>query len=516
MKRSPANRGELRATATRDRRRCVTTDFKDWSDRLPCCASALEANRKRYPNAKSRYSKPARAVRDATKSPAAIDYRKWVEYERVQLAEFDGAAAARAKRLGPVDAAYMDMVEADGRLDGAAAALGYLMSVDDERGADYPSIRSQWPRLRKAVDALVDGDGSPQALCLAAFAFVGGGGGGGEGHRWLWAAELFLLAALARRPDDGGPDGATYLFAAGWFYATTAAGPHELLRSVRLLDEARRVAAEHRPRWRLPDAVRHATGVRAADADDPWRAVCVVEHRALLDAARSLDARRALRAAQAACRLADSCGLDDRRRAPALYQLAASLRAVGDADGAVRAFRECAAAAAASGDLVLEADPHVEPDLDLDARLQAALSRPGPPNDGVLKRFVHDALARRNVRLTVKAVVACGRAAVHQDRLKAANVHFLLARRLVGAHAGRVDADDAERARAPLTWLGPDGQALLNAERSHDAVAAARAEKMLRRLRSRSYVNANDYRDHGGSGTVSAGTSDTTSNEVYI
>lgn len=515
MKRSQFNRGELHATPTPGRR--SVTNFNDWSDRLSSSESAIKANRKRYPNVKSRYLEPgrtARAARGATKS-SAIDYWKWVEHERVKLVEFDGAVAERANKLGPVNAAYLGMVEADGRLDGAAAALGYLMSADDERSVDHRSIRSQWPMLRKAVDVLVDGNGSPSALCRAAFAFVGGAGGG-EGRRWLWAAELFLLAALALRPD-----GATYLFAAGWFYAATAAGLHDLIRSVRLLDEARLVAAEHQPLWRLPDMVRDATGVRPADADDPWRAICFVEHRALLDAARSLDAHRALRATQAACRLADLCGLDDRRRAPALYQLGVRLQATGDAGGAARAFRECAAAAAATAiasDPGLDADPDTGPDLDLDARLQAALLDPVPPDDGALKRFVRDALARRNVRLTVKAVVARGRAAADYDRPNAANAHFLLARQLVAANANRVDVNDAHQARAPLTWLGPNGQVLLNAERSHDAVARTRAKKMLRQLQLWSHVSVDravddGNRDHSGGGTSSAGTSGTISKD---
>lgn len=439
---------------------------------------------------------------DMTKSPA-IDDREWVEHERAKLIAFDGVAAKRAKNLGPINLIYLEMVEADGRLDGAAAALGYLMSMDYGWNTERQMIQSQWPRLQRAINALIDGNGSPMALCQAAFALVDGGVvTNGRGDQWLmWATKLFLLSALAQQPDRG-PDSATYLFAAGWFYATTATSLQDQLQSVRLLDEARSVAAEHRSQWILPENVQNAADISVKDAKDSWKAVCFIELRVLLDIARSLDEHWALRAVQAAYGLAVSSDLDNQRRAPVLYELGVRRQAIGDTDGAIQAFHECAAAVAATTD---DSRPNlgVEPDLDLDALLRAALLSPVLPEDDVLNWIMEDALARHNVRITVKAIVARGRVAVDRGRLNTANGFFLLARRLIAVHVDCVDPEDAERARAPLTWFSPDGQVSMNAEQMHDAVTESKAKIMLLQLQSRKNNNHDQREDETSTNRVS-------------
>lgn len=342
----------------------------------------------------------------------------------------------RATLLTPFENAYLEMIEADGRLDRAAAAFGYLFTVDAERTDQLQrpsSVLSDTFLLNETKNALISDDGSPAALMKAALALATD-----PHHRWIWAVELYLLAALTLLTDNGGgggPEEATCLFAIGRFYATayTGSGDRPETLSMRFLEWARRASDGHRLDWLLPGHL--LLEQHGHEEKRLWAAVCTAEHEGLSRAARKLDPSRAIRAVQAASRLADLCGLDDRRRAEAAYELGARYTAVGEPDRAVEAFERCAEIAARLQDAA---------GLDLKARLEAVRTVLDRADDDVLKRLADDAADRRDNGTLMRTMAARGRLAAYCNRPNDAYLYSALA---VEMNDGDDDDPDVDSAR---------------------------------------------------------------------
>lgn len=414
---------------------------------MPSTESAYAKNRKRYPNIKSRYLEPGRAARQQDSAGATVrqEYeRKRAVLDRVsaKIDEITEPGALRVSKLSLVDAAYLDMIEADGRLDGAAAALGYLLAADDERTGGRQ--RHRWPEHPwvGACKALIRGNGSPVSLVRAACAFMSGGDGR---DRWTWAVDMLLEAAMAilatdhgdvdKHADgdsDGGRDRATCLFVFGRYYATaTATEQDDRVSAVRLLDSARRLATQNRDDWLLPSAVLDATGVRhMVPSRRLWAAACYAESQVLLDMASELDPDEGLWIVKEAYRLTKPLsGEDSVCRTAAAYELGVRYVAADVLDMAAEAFRECAAVAGPNSD------------MDLEALIQMCLTVDSEtvPGERILRRVAENALHRRNGRLLIKAIVAQGRIML-ADGPDVANRNFMLADRL----ASTVKADDED------------------------------------------------------------------------
>lgn len=143
--------------------------------------------------------------------------------------------AARSELLSAAECAYLGLIEADGRLDGAASVLG--------------RFRLSAPVPDSVIDILLSKDNiSPLTLLRAAAALVDL-----DDTQWLWAAEQCILQALWLTDGDGDRIEAACLLAAGQFYAS-----NDRAAAVRFLEAARRAADGHRSDWPLP-------------ADDVWR-----------------------------------------------------------------------------------------------------------------------------------------------------------------------------------------------------------------------------------------------------
>lgn len=411
-----------------------------------------EKNRKQYPDVKSRYAEPGRNhPGSSSRLPQASSDRVWerrlklIRRETEKLRASADPRALRAFRLSRAESAYLDLVEADGLLDWAAAAMARPMSVT-VGSSDPPAVsRSRADLLDAAVGALTatQEDGcTPMALLRASLAFDNrdhNSGGGGSRDRWPWAAEMLLLTSLSA-VADGSLDKAVCLFAAGRFYADA-----DGTLAFRFLDTARRVASDHRSDWRLPANVREATGVQSVD-DGVWSAACFAQHEVLMRAATvELDTTRALRAVRAALRFAELSGLDARRRAPVAYKLGVLYAEVGERDRAFALLGECAVAAVG-----------MDSGLDLEARLEMARLKPEPEpkqRDAVLERIADDALLRRDCRMLVKAIEAQARASVDDNRMGDAYRRFRLAQRLAAQHSPPPNPDDNAVAFSCTRWV---------------------------------------------------------------
>jgi len=317
------------------------------------------------------------------------------------------------KLLTPAEYAYLDMIEADGRLDQAASAFGYLLTMDADwtcqrrwPSASIPSIQSEKRVFRQMTNVLVSGNGSPMALLRAALVLS-------ERRRCVWAVELYLLAALSCLIADGGgggPDEAACLYAIGRFYAVvdTAVTRNDrpVTRSVRFFEWARRVTDGHRADWPLPDYLR-TDDKSGGGSGSIWATVCAAELEELLKAAQRLDPNRALRAVQAACRLSDQCyGVAVRRRAVVTYELGVRYAAVGAPDQAVKAFERCAKIAA-----------KLNPYLVLEARLEAYRTALDRVDDDALRLLTENVTTSgRGGRLLMKSMATRGRLAAYSDR----------------------------------------------------------------------------------------------------
>uniref|UniRef100_A0A2S2QPB7 Tetratricopeptide repeat protein 29 n=1 Tax=Sipha flava TaxID=143950 RepID=A0A2S2QPB7_9HEMI len=488
------------------------TKFDQWSDKPVTNGDLPRVDRKLYRNIKSRYAEK----RDRTATTAMVSaWNKdcWEQLESDNLA----VERPRSVEMSAAHLAYLEFVEADGQLDGAASVLGYLLEAERvcRVGQLQPLHTAEFERVRLA---LAESDGSPLGLVRAALAFVRGDGpADGDirdeaSPRWSWAAELCVLAAASRANADGGkgPVAATCLFAAGWLYARN----DRPQTSMRFLESARQLADDgHRRDWLLPDDVADATGaVTEADGGrvSTWVATCYVEIGILMAAAGGLDADRALLAVRTACRLAEQCDMDDGRRAPILHELGVRYAAVNVPDRAVKCFKECAAVAAGT-----------RSGLDLEARVrEAVVAGPGPEDDRVLQRIADEALDRRCGRALVKAIAARGQSCARRGMTNVAGRHFALAHRL----ATDPDVDDADTAlsarlnaavcqtsvylqsnfqqlsrvgfnllatEAPRRWTGTqsslvqrdsEGRMYLDVEHYRDAVVKSQARKILGRL----------------------------------
>lgn len=462
-------------------------------------------NRKVFRNTKSRYMEQ----RDETAATAEVKPRVM---RKVHECLYDPFTTR------PVERAFVEFVEAEGRLDGAASALGCLMAVKRGRPAERvrPPSANELDDVRRAL--AVD-DGSPLALVRAALAFVREDGPPvhtNKGSRWLYATELCLRAAVShlRHCHAGGPDDVTCLFVAGWFYARCG----RLQVSLQFLGRVRRAADcvdVHRFDWHLPEDVARDTGsatVANGGRSTVWSAACSVEIEVLMAAARGLDAGRALRAVRAAYRLAGRCGIDNERQAPILYELGVRYMAVGAPDRAIMCFKECAMSAVG-----------LPSGLDLEARLRLlAAASPRLEDDGVLEGMVVEALDRRCGRALVAAIAARAHASALRGWSNVACQQFSLAHRLVLECADVMDADEALSTRLnaavcrtsaylqsnfqhlsrlgfdllatepPHRWTGSrsllvqcdlKGRLYLDAELYQDAIVASLARNILCRLR---------------------------------
>lgn len=407
------------------------TKFDRWSDCPLSTEMLYEKNRKRYPHVKSRYMEPGRPVQKMrhgyTMELQDPDKKcRMLKQERDRLASYDTMNAKRMAMLSPAEYIYLDMLEADGRLDELAAALGYLIAIDIERvkqrqwSATVHSVQSDAQFLNIVKNTLFAKDSDlPSALLRMAFAFTS------EEH-WLWVIELCLMTALSQLAD-GGRDEAICLFVTGQFYATTEAiAMHthwSVSRPARLLERARRVADNHRRDWYLPAYVRNADWVRAMVGGGVWSSICFAEYKVLLDAANILDPARAVQAVQAASRLLELCDAGDHYRAAIEYELGIKYMAVGLPGKATEAFTRCADMTVAMGNIRGS-------DLDLEARLEAARTFPILANDIVLEWVTNEALKRHNHRLLVKAIMGRARLDAYNNRPRKAYRRFALAYRL--------------------------------------------------------------------------------------
>lgn len=403
--------------------------------------------------------------------------------------------AFRTALLSPAEHAYLEMIEADGRLDRAASTYSYLLTVDAERTGQqqWPSsvmpIQSDTCLLNQLKNVLVSDDGSPIALLKAALVLAAD-----AQNRWTWAVELYLLAALSSL-TDGGPDEAMCLFVIGQLYGTAdtkvASSNRPAARSIRFLEWARRAADGHCADWLLPKHMPPwSEETSSSGGSSIWTAVCSAEHTELLKAARKLDPDRALRAVRAASRLADLCGgVDDgrrrRRRAVVAYELGTRHAAVGAPDRAAEAFERCA-----------EIATGLDADLELEARLEAVQAALDRADDDVLKRLTDDAMDRRNGRLTMKAMAARGRLAAYRDRPDDAYRYSTSTVRMDEEHDNDADVDSARlHAAIGLTCTFLQANFWLLNDREFDLLAKPCLWMDDHRIRTRS-----EYNDGGTGG----------------
>lgn len=405
------------------------TKFDQWSE-CPLSTDWIhKKNRKRYPNVKSRYMEPAVQPIHKTCHGRELELQDpkkkcyMLKQERDRLASHNTLKVKRKAILSLAECMYLDMLEADGRLDELASALGHLIAVDDERirqmrwSTTVPSIQLNVHLLNTVKTALFAGDSYlPSALLRTALAFIN------ETH-WLWVIEQCLMTALSLLANGGWHE-ATCLFVAGQFYATTeSAVMHTnwtVSRPARFLERARRAADGHRRDWSLPADVLNAHWTRAVNDGGVWTSVCFAEHKILLEAAKTLDPDRALQAVQAASRLLKLCGADEQHRAVIQYELGVKYLAAGRPVETVEAFSQCA-------DMVADQDSS---DLHLEARLEAAQVFLKPRDAIVLNCVADEALKRHNKRLLVKAMTVQGRFDAYNDKPKKAYHRFALAYRL--------------------------------------------------------------------------------------
>lgn len=504
------------------------TEFGRWSDQPLSSSRYHEENRKRYPAVESRYrtTKPGRDRRGRVEDvsvPNADKHKRWLNEEKALLAEYNRPGQIRANLLSAADLTYLEMVEADGRMDRAAAALCYLLMVDEERirnqkkGSEViQSVGSEARLLAVMKETLTrytehdDNHSWPLCLLRVAFVFVGD-----VANRWLWCTELFAMAALSVTYERT-RDEAICMFGIGYGYTTDTDNDNTKL-VVRYLDRAIELSEQHRHDWLLPTDIRDTAGV-PANHNRVWAAACFTKHEVLMKTARTTlkdSPDQALLAVETAyglvkelCRSSGQQGRGLRlSRATVAYELGVRYTVVGVPDRAAEFFGECAAAA--SG---------LDADLVLEAELEAARLCPEPPatgRDAVFQRIAADALARRNVPVLVRATAARGYVAMEEGRPKEAHRRFAVAQQLAVDTGHRVDdsirfytavnrtwtflqsnlpairARDYDLLAEPRLWTGderpllihsPTDEIFLNADRIQDTVVGSDVRGIVQKL----------------------------------
>lgn len=515
-------------TVDRRRRHGNGTEFGRWTDPPLSPSRYREGNSKKYPAVESRYrtTKPCRdrcGRVDDVSVPNTDKHKGWLKEEKARLAEYNRPGQMRANLLLPADLTYLEMVEADGPMDRAAAALNYLLLVDEERvlmqkkGSEViPSVGSEARLLAAVKEALIKyteyDDNRSWALCLlrAALVFVGD-----IANRWLWSIELFAMTALSMTCERT-RDEAICMFGIGYGYTTdTDNNNTELV--VQYLDRAIKLSDQHRHDWLLPFDILDTTGV-PANHNRVWAAACFVKHEVLMKAARTtlkdfpdlalLAVENAYHLVKELCRNSGEQGRSLRlSRATVAYELGVRYTAVGVPDRAAEFFSECAVAA--NG---------LDTDLVLEAQLEAVRLCPEPPpmgRDAAFQRIADDALARHNVPVLVKATAARGYVAMDEGKPKEAYRRFAVAQQLAVEMGHHVDdsirfytavnrtwtfmqsnfpvirARDYDLLAEPRLWTGderpllvhsPGNKIFLNADRIQDTVVGSDVRGIVRKL----------------------------------
>ncbi|VVC39397.1 Hypothetical protein CINCED_3A006470 [Cinara cedri] len=433
------------------------TKFGQWTDRPLSSSRYRDENRKRYATVESRHKTVGRPRGNRGGRAGGITMNAdkqsgWLAEEAARLAKYDDPKQLRAKLLSATNLAYLEMVEADGQLDRAAAAFGYLLLVDEERcqpQRNVPSIKSETERLAAVTRALTrdtdgdNGDGWAMSLLRAALVFVGD-----DAKSWKWAAELFALAALSVT-DEHTRDEAMCLLGIGISYANS-----KLSLAIQFLEKARYAADSHRHDWLVPADMAYATAVPVNRECSIWEAACFVKHEVLMAVARTLLqdlpdlALRAVRNAHLL--LGEICGdsgpQDSRLHlchATVAHELGVKYTEAGIPGLAAKCFSECAAIAAP-----------LDPNFALEAELAAARVCPEPPptgRDAVFQRIAAEALARRNIPVLVKATAARGHVAMDSGRQKDAHRQFAVAQNIAKETGHRVDGMDSIRLYAAVS-----------------------------------------------------------------